>query len=73
MPLAGLLDVEAESKKITDQLQKLEQGLASCKRKLEDETFMSKAPAQVIEREKTNLHEYEDKITKLKHNLELLK
>lgn len=73
IPLAGLLDVEAESKKITDQIEKLEAWLASCKKKLADETFMSKAPAQVIEREKTNEADYIDKIEKLKKNLELLK
>lgn len=73
MPLAGLLDIEAETKKITDQIQKLEQGLASCKRKLEDETFMSKAPAQVVEKERINQQDYEDKIAKLKQNLAILK
>ena len=73
IPLAGLLDVEAESKKINDQIEKLEQWLASCRRKLLDETFLSKAPAQVIEREKNNEAEYVDKIEKLKKNLELLK
>jgi len=40
---------------------------------LADETFISKAPAQVIEREKTNEVEYIEKIEKLKKNLELLK
>ncbi len=73
IPLAGLLDVEAESKKITDQIEKLEQWLASCRRKLSDETFLSKAPAQVIEREKNFEADYLDKIEKLKKNLELLK
>lgn len=47
--------------------------MASCKRKLADETFMSKAPAQVIERERNNEADYLDKIAKLKKNLELLK
>jgi len=73
IPLAWLLDIEAETKKINDQIEKLEQWLASCKRKLADETFISKAPAQVIEREKTNEVEYVEKIEKLKKNLELLK
>lgn len=73
IPLAWLLDIEAESKKINDQIEKLEAWLSSCKRKLSDETFISKAPAQVIEREKNNEAEYVDKIEKLKKNLELLK
>lgn len=73
VPLLGLLDVEAESKKILDQIQKLEQGLAWCDRKLNDEVFMSKAPAQIIERERNNKADYEQKIEKLRQNLELLK
>jgi valyl-tRNA synthetase len=67
------LDIEAESKKITDQIQKLENGLASCQRKLQDETFLSKAPAHIIENEKNNEQEYINKIEKLKTNLEALK
>ncbi len=72
IPLAGLLDIEAESKKIIDQIEKLENWLASCKRKLADEVFMSKAPAQVVEKERNNEAEYMEKIEKLKKNLELL-
>jgi hypothetical protein len=34
---------------------------------------MSKAPVQVIDRERTNEAEYIDKIEKLKKNLDLLK
>jgi valyl-tRNA synthetase len=34
---------------------------------------MSKAPEQVIQREKTNEEEYVDKIEKLQKNLELLR
>ena len=72
IPLAWLLDIEVESKKITDQIQKLENGLSSCQRKLQDETFLSKAPAQIIENEKNNEQDYISKIEKLKKNLELL-
>ncbi len=72
VPLLGLLDTEAEKKKILDQIAKLENGLASCERKLNDEVFMSKAPAQIIERERNNKADYEQKIEKLKQNLSLL-
>lgn len=72
VPLLGLLDTESEKKKILDQIAKLENGLASCERKLSDEVFLSKAPAQIIEREKNNKADYEQKIEKLKQNLSLL-
>jgi valine--tRNA ligase len=69
VPLLGLLDLKAEKEKIMIQIAKLEQGLASCERKLADERFVSKAPAQVIEREKVNQADYQHKIEKLKENL----
>lgn len=69
VPLLGLLDLEAEKEKIMAQIAKLEQGLASCERKLADERFVSKAPAQVIEREKANQADYQQKIEKLRENL----
>ena len=72
VPLLGLLDTEAEKKKILDQIAKLENGLASCERKLNDQVFMSKAPEQIIERERNNKADYEQKIQKLKQNLSLL-
>jgi len=71
VPLLWLLDTEAEKKKILDQIAKLENGLASCERKLNDEVFMSKAPAQIVERERNNKADYEQKIEKLKQNLSL--
>ena len=72
VPLLGLLDIEAESKKILDQIAKLEQGLANTNAKLSNATFVSKAPAAVIEREKANLADYQQKIEKLQANLALL-
>ena len=72
VPLLWLLDTEAEKKKILDQIAKLENWLASCERKLNDEVFMSKAPAQIVERERNNKADYEQKIEKLKQNLSLL-
>ena len=72
VPLLGLLDTEAEKKKILDQIAKLENWLASCERKLNDEVFMSKAPVQIVERERNNKADYEQKIEKLKKNLALL-
>ena len=72
VPLLWLLDTEVEKKKIFDQIEKLENWLASCERKLNDQIFLSKAPAQIIEREKNNKADYEQKIEKLKQNLVLL-
>ena len=51
MILTGLLNNEAEIKKINEQLAKLEKELEPVNRKLSDEKFTSKAPQHIIDRE----------------------
>ena len=72
VPLLDFLDVEAEKKKLQDQISKLEQGISSCERKLNDQIFMGKAPEHIIQRERDNLAEYQQKIAKLQENIKLL-
>ena len=72
VPLLDFLDVEAEKKKLQDQISKLEQGISSCERKLNDPVFMEKAPEHIIQRERDNLAEYQQKIAKLQENIKLL-
>lgn len=69
MILTGLLNNEAEIKKINEQLAKLEKELEPVNRKLADEKFTSKAPQHIIDRELRIQKEYQDKIEKLKENL----
>lgn len=72
VPLLDFLDVEAEKKKLQDQISKLEQGISSCERKLNDPAFMGKAPDHIIQRERDNLAEYQQKVAKLQENIKLL-
>lgn len=72
VPLLDFLDVEAEKKKLQDQISKLEQGISSCESKLNDPVFMGKAPEHIIQRERDNLAEYQQKVTKLQENIKLL-
>jgi valyl-tRNA synthetase len=69
IPLEGLLDIEAELKKIKDQIQKLEKELQKVNGKLGSEKFISKAPEHIVEREKKIQKEYLDKLEKLQDNL----
>ena len=50
MILTGLLNVEAEIKKITEQIEKVQKDLDKVNAKLADERFTSKAPAHILER-----------------------
>lgn len=69
MILTGLLDVEAEVKKIKEQLEKVEKDLEKANAKLTDERFISKAPEHILERERKIQKEYQDKYDKLIENL----
>ncbi len=73
MILTGLLNVEAESKKINEQIAKILKELEPVNRKLSDEKFTSKAPAHILEREMRIQREYKEKLEKLEENLKKIK
>jgi valyl-tRNA synthetase len=69
VPLADLLDVEAEIAKIKPQIEKIKKDLEKVQNKLADERFTSKAPAHILDRERKIEAEYLDKLAKLEENL----
>jgi valyl-tRNA synthetase len=62
--LAGLIDVAAEIARLTKENEKTTGFIAAKRRKLADETFTSKAPAAVVEKERAQLAELEEKLAK---------
>ncbi|NQT92047.1 MAG: valine--tRNA ligase, partial [Lentisphaerae bacterium] len=52
MPIEGLVDVEAERARLRGQLEKEEEGLRRVTMKLENESFVTKAPEHVVERQR---------------------
>ena len=73
MILTGLLNTEAEIKKLNDQAQKIEKDLEKINKKLSDEKFTSKAPIHILEREQKIQKEYQDKLEKIQENIARLK
>jgi valyl-tRNA synthetase len=68
MSLEGHVDVEAERRRLAEQLQKAEQELENVSKKLENVNFVSRAPAEVVEQvraRKRELQEKRDKLGKL--------
>ena len=59
IPMAGLIDKDAELARIQKALDKLNGELARVQGKLSNEKFVSKAPAAVIDKEKAKLAEFE--------------
>ncbi|MER3455185.1 MAG: hypothetical protein C4318_08570, partial [Acidimicrobiia bacterium] len=55
---AGVFDIDEESKRIRAQLAKVEAEIERASRKLEDSQFVSKAPVEVVEKERAKLEAF---------------
>jgi valyl-tRNA synthetase len=72
MPLAGLIDVDRERARLRDELDRLESLLAAAEARLASENFVSRAPAQVIEREREKAKSFRDQRDRLAVKLDAL-
>ena len=61
MPLDGLVDIESERTRLAGQLEKVLADLDRTNRKLDNEGFVSKAPAQVVEQQRVRRRELLEK------------
>ena len=73
VPLEGKIDVEAEVKKLSDELAYLEGFLASVMKKLSNERFVSSAPEKVVANERAEQVDAEAKIAAIRERLAALK
>ncbi len=69
LPLAGLIDIEKETARLQKELDKLNKGIESTKGKLNNERFISKAPAEVVQAERDKLAAAEEKIKALESRI----
>jgi valyl-tRNA synthetase len=65
IPMAGLIDKEAELARLAKAVTKLEQEISRTQGKLNNEKFVSKAPAAVIDKEKAKLADAQSSLSKL--------
>ena len=72
VPLAGLIDVDAERERLGKEITRSEQELGGLKRKLDNPNFVAKAPADVVEKDRARVEELEARISKLQDNLNRL-
>ncbi|MDD3147074.1 MAG: valine--tRNA ligase, partial [Candidatus Riflebacteria bacterium] len=63
--LAGVIDVEAELARVENELGKVEKEMAKISVKLENADFVSKAPAEVVEKIREGIEAYKQQIAKL--------
>jgi len=69
VPLAGVIDIEAEKRRLSARLKKLEGELAGCRRKLANPSFVEKAKPEVVERERTRRAELSARIEDLEQHI----
>jgi valyl-tRNA synthetase len=69
IPMAGLIDVEEEKVRLTKDINKREQEIARTEAKLNNENFTSRAPAEVVDKERKKLDEARKALQSLKEQL----
>jgi valyl-tRNA synthetase len=72
LPLAGMVDRLAEEQRLAKESEEIKARIAQLDARLRDEAFLSKAPTQVIEKEKEKLAMLEDKLERLHQELSQL-
>ncbi|MFW6054762.1 MAG: valine--tRNA ligase [Thermodesulfobacteriota bacterium] len=59
--LAGVIDFQAEIQRLEKELLKIKKNMEGLNRKLSNENFLNKAPAEVVDKEKAKLGQIEEK------------
>ena len=72
VPLAGLIDVEAERLRLTKEMEKTQREIDKLDRTLSNTSFVDRAPKEVIEENRRRLADYRDQAAKLGEGLKRL-
>ncbi len=72
VPLEGLVDVEAELEKLSREEAKISKELERSEKKLANENFVTKAPAEVVAKEREKVERLRAKLEKLAHHRQTL-
>ena len=70
MPLKGIIDLEAEERRLDKEIGKIVKELSIHQRKLANEDFLSKAPKAVVEKEREKTKALDEKLIRLRTNLD---
>lgn len=73
LPMDDLIDREAERMRLSKELESARKQLATVESKLTNETFMSKAPQNVIDGVRANGEKLREKVQRIEESLDSLK
>ena len=72
VPMAGLIDIDAEIARLTRQRDKLKSELDRCTKKLANENFVNNAPESVVEKERARIEEFTISMQQLDEQLQVM-
>lgn len=72
VPLKDIIDLEVERKRIQKEIDRLEKAATLTEKKLLNEQFLSRAPKEVVEKEKDKLTSYNQTLEKHRETLRIL-
>ena len=73
MPVGDVLDVPKEITRLENEISSIEKDIAKSQARLDKADFVSRAPAEVVEKERSKVSEGQAQVERLKANLESLK
>ena len=73
IPMKGLIDKDAELTRLAKEIQRIEKDLPRVEAKLQDPSFIGKAPPQVVEKEQVRLAEMRSGLGQLKEQAEKIR
>ncbi|HET7321936.1 MAG TPA: valine--tRNA ligase [Longimicrobiaceae bacterium] len=72
LPLADVIDLDRERDRLRGEIDRLQSQLAGTEKRLANEQFVSRAPAEVVEREREKVESFREQATKLERTLQSL-
>jgi len=72
VPLGSLIDLDVERDRIQKEIERMEKLVKGLDAKLSNASFVQRAPADVVEKEKQKQNDFKEKLSKLQTNLKTL-
>lgn len=73
LTVGDILDIDAEVARLGQELEAVRRAIEGCAKKLANEAFVGRAPAEVVEKEKLRLEENRARLSRIEENLDSLR